>query len=99
MSINKKNLVDPSKVLPDLSLGDAIETIRLDLEISKVEMAEKLGLSKAHYGNIVSGIESVSIKRAAEWAKILKHPEKLFVQYALQDLIKRNNFDYKVGLA
>jgi len=99
MNINAKDLVNPKDVLPDLSLGEAIDTIRIDLDISKVEMANKLNISKAHYGNIVSGLDSVSIKRAAEWARTLGHPEILFVQYALQDMIKRNNFNYKVSVS
>ena len=41
----------------------------------------------------------VSIKKAGEFARKLDHPEKLFVRYAIQDQLRRNNYDYSVDLA
>ena len=85
-------------VLPKISLADVLESIRDDLGLTKVAMGEKLGLSKGHYGNVVNGKEPVSVRRAAEWAKILEYPERQFVAYALQDLLRRNELDYQVDL-
>lgn len=96
MTTNK--LIDADKVLEPLSLGDALEAIREDLELTKVGMATKLGISKSHYGNVVNGLENISIKRAGEWAKVLGYPEMLFIQYAIQDSLKRNNYSYTVRL-
>lgn len=90
--------VDTKDVLPQLSLADVLEAIRDDLELTKVQMSEKLGLSKGHYGNVVNGKEPVSVKRAAEWAQLLQYPEQQFVRYALQDLLNRHELHYKVDL-
>lgn len=90
--------IDASSILPNLSLADVLESIRDDLELTKVQMSEKLGLSKAHYGNIVNGKEPVSVKRAAEWAKLLNYPEQQFVRYALQDLLDRHELNYRVEI-
>lgn len=94
----KVETVDSQKVLPKISLADVLESIRDDLGLTKVAMSEKLGLSKGHYGNVVNGKEPVSVKRAAEWARILEYPEQQFVAYALQDLLKRNELEYTVEL-
>ena len=93
-----KNYLNAEDILPVLTFADVIETIRLDLELTKVAMAEKLKISKSQYGNFTKGIESVSIKRAGEWANILGYPEKLFIQYAIQDALRRYNYNYTVSL-
>ena len=98
MTINLKDTVDARDVLIPLTLPDMIEAVREDLELTKVDMANKLGVSKAHYGNLVNGRESVSIKRAGEWAKLLGYPEMLFVQYAIQDQLRRNDYSFSVRL-
>lgn len=77
--------IDPNDVLEPLSLADALETIREDLELTKVDMAKKLGISKSHYRNIIKSLETVSIKRAGDWVKALGYPEMLSIQYAIQE--------------
>ena len=81
-----------------LTLADTLEVIREDLEISKVAMAEKLGVSRSHYNNLVNQQEPVSVKRAKDWAQLLGQSERVFVGLAVQDLLRRNDLNYKVTL-
>ena len=97
MTINlEKDTVSPGNVLEPLTLGDAIEAVRENLGITKVAMAEKIGVSKSNYGNVINGLDAVSIRRAGEWAKALGHSEKLFVRLAIQDMLAKNNYDWDV---
>lgn len=91
--------VDIADAIQELTLADVMESIRDEMGMSKVEMAKKLGISKSHYGNFVSGLESVSIKRAGEWAKILGHPEKVFIRYAIQDQLSKLDYPFRVTLS
>lgn len=91
-----KNLLDQ---LGPLTMGDTLEAIRDDLELNKVQMAERLGISKSQYGNITNGGAPVSVKLAKEFATILKHPEPLFITVALEDLLRRNGLKYAVKIS
>lgn len=99
-NIDLNDTVSADDVFTDpLTLADAIESIRDNLGITKTEMAEKLGISKAHYGNFTKGLESVSIDRAGEWARKLGYPEKMFIKCALQDMLAKSNYNnLKVSL-
>jgi transcriptional regulator with XRE-family HTH domain len=54
-------------------------------------MAATLGVSKSYYGDFIAGRAAVSVSRAVEWAEILGHSKKVFVKYALDDLLDRND--------
>ena len=95
----EKDTIEPSKVLEPISFGDALEAVRDNLGITKVAMAERLGISKSNYGNVINGVDAVSIKRAGEWAKTLGHSEKLFVRLAIQDMLVKNNYDWEVKIS
>jgi len=84
--------------LPPSSLAEVIEGARDRLELSKAVMAEKLGMTRGAYGTLVNGSDSPSEARAANIAKTLGHPEKLFVQFAISDRLKKANLQYEVIL-
>ena len=98
MTIKEKR-VRAKDALPKFTFAELIESIREDLEIeTRVEMAEKLGVTKQYYGDFLSGRSNLSVKKAAEWAYKLGYPEKLFIKHALDDLLSRNNINYSVQL-
>lgn len=98
MTIDNKH-VRAKDVLPKITFAELLESIREDLEIeTRVDMAEKLGVTKQYYGDFLSGRSSVSVKKALEWAHRLGYPEKLFIKHALDDLLSRNDIKYSVQI-
>jgi len=99
MSIKKRS--DAMKFLEKLSGGplsfaELIESIRLGEEMSQVEFAKKLGISRSHLCDIEKGRKMVSPTRATRFAKILGYSSKSFIELALQDQIKGTGLQLKV---
>jgi len=99
MSTKKRSLT--SKALETivgkpLSLGTLLESIRLGEEMTQVEFAKQLGISRSHLCDIEKGRKSVSVARAARFAKILGYGEAQFVRLALQGLVEDSGLRLKV---
>ncbi len=82
-----------------LTLGEAIEAIRLGEEMSQSAFARQLGISRAHLCDIEKGRKAVSPERAARFARVLGYGEKQFVRLALQDEVDRAGLGFTVMLA
>ena len=82
-----------------LTFGQMLESLRLSEEISQAEFAKKLGISKSHLCDIEKGRKNVGPSRAAHFAKILKQSPAVFLEIALEDLLKKEGLDYKLSLA
>jgi transcriptional regulator with XRE-family HTH domain len=101
MATEKKS--DTLSFLEDLSggpltLGRLVLAIRLGEEMSQVEFAKKLGISKSHLCDIEKDRKPVSPARAAEFAKILGYSETQFIELAVQNAMKRAGLHYKVSI-
>src|SRR3990172_9754046 len=83
----------------ELTLGGLIEAMRQAEEMSKVEFAAKIGISKQHLCDIEKGRKLVNPERAAKFAKILGHSEQSFVALALQDIVNQGGLKLKVSVA
>ncbi len=81
-----------------LTLGGAIEAIRLGEEMSQSAFARQLGISRAHLCDIEKGRKAVSPERAARFAHVLGYGEKQFVRLALQDQLDRAGLNMTVQL-
>ena len=75
-----------------------IEAIRLGEEMSLVEFAKQLGISRSHLCDIEQGRKAVSPARAAKFAKKLGYSQKQFITLVLQDYTRREGFNYVVKL-
>ena len=97
-----KNKSDAMKFLEslvgELTFGGLIEAMRRAEEMSQVEFAKKLGISKQHLCDIEKGRKFVSPERAARFAKILGHSEQSFVALALQDIVNQGGLKLKVSV-
>jgi transcriptional regulator with XRE-family HTH domain len=82
----------------ELTFGGLIEAMRQAEEMSQVEFAKKLGISKQHLCDIEKGRKFVSPERAAKFAKTLGHSEKSFVALALQDIVNQGGLKLKVSV-
>ncbi len=77
------------KISGHISFAEMILSIRVSQEITQVEMAEVLGISKQDLCNIEKGRKQVSVERAVSFAKSLSMPSRTFAKYALQDQLRR----------
>ena len=82
----------------ELTFGGLIEAMRQAEEMSQVEFAAKLGISKQHLCDIEKGRKFVSPERAVKFAKILGHSEQSFVALALQDIVNQGALKLKVNV-
>ena len=72
-----------------LTLGSFILAIRQGEELSQVEFARILGMSRQILCDIEHGRRIISPKKAAEYADLLGYSKKQFVRLCLQDMIDR----------
>lgn len=103
MSTKKRATKDAEAFLNKLlggpqTFGGLLHSLRLCEELSQVEFAEKLGISRSHLCDIEHGRKLVSPKKAVEYASILKNSKVLFVQTALQDQVNQVCKPYVVKL-
>lgn len=82
-----------------LSIAALLVSIRESEEMSQVEFASLLEISRAHLCDIEKGRKGVSPSRAAVFAQKLGYSETLFVKLALQDLVIREGLDLHVDVA
>jgi transcriptional regulator with XRE-family HTH domain len=81
-----------------LTLGRAIESVRKSEELSQDDCARKLGISKSHMCDVEKGRKTVSLERAAKWARILGYPESVLVRLALQGELDAAGLKYRVAI-
>lgn len=81
-----------------LTLGLLILSIRQGEELSQVEFAKTLGLSRQALCDIEHGRRIISIKKAAEYADVLGYSKKQFIRLCLQDMIDREHLGLVVEL-
>lgn len=67
-----------------LSFSDRLEKFRDELNISKIEMAKKLGISESYYSLLVNGKREVSKKLLYKLVLMSNKPEEYWV-YGVED--------------
>lgn len=72
------------------TLGDYLLAIRQGEELSQVEFARLLGISRQNLCDLEHNRRFVSPKMAAEFAKKLGYSDRHFVRLCLQDLLNRD---------
>lgn len=103
MRKSKEKKSDAMKVLEKLAggpltLGRALESIRKSEELSQDECATKLGVSKSHLCDVEKGRKTVSLERAAKWARTLGYPESVLVRLAIQGELDAAGLKYNVEI-
>ena len=81
-----------------LTFGRMIESIRKADEMSQVELASLMKISKAHLCDIEKGRRSVSLSRAADFAEILDYSPIVFVSILIEDMVREAGLAVKVSL-
>lgn len=93
-TLNKIEKITSTK----LTFGKLIWAIRQSDEISQVDFAEKLNITKQHLCDIEHGRKSVSPRLAAKYATILNYSKEQFIRLALQDLVDREGLNVEVEI-
>src|SRR5688572_29168072 len=95
--ITEKTLTALEKISgTSLTLGKLIWSIRQADEISQVEFARKLAITKQHLCDIEHDRKSVTPKLAARYAEILGYSQEQFIRLAIQDLLDRDGLSVQV---
>ena len=81
-----------------LTLGSFILAIRQGEELSQVEFAKILGVSRQILCDIEHGRRIISPKKAAEYADLLGYSKKQCFRLCLQDMIDRDHLGLVVEI-
>lgn len=97
--MTQKTLKDIEKITgAKLTLGKLLWAIRQADEISQVDFAKKLHITKQHLCDIEHERKSVSPKLAAKYAEILGYSKEQFIRLSLQDLVDREGLNVQVEI-
>ncbi|OGT49019.1 MAG: hypothetical protein A3E82_08755 [Gammaproteobacteria bacterium RIFCSPHIGHO2_12_FULL_38_11] len=97
--VTHKTLKDLEKITGSkLTLGRLIWAIRQADEISQVDFAKQLFITKQHLCDIERGRKPISPKLAAKYAEILGYSKAQFIRLALQDLVDRDGLNVQVEI-
>ena len=81
-----------------LTLGNLLWSIRQGEELSQVDFAKKIGVSKQYLCDLEHGRRFASPKAAAEYARKLGYSTQQFVRLCLQDMVDRDGVDLHVDV-
>lgn len=97
--MTKKTLRNLEKITgTKLTFGKLILAIRQADEMSQVDFANMLKITKQHLCDIEHDRKSVSPKLAAKYAQMLGYSKEQFIRLALQDLVDREGLNVQVAI-
>ena len=82
----------------EMTFGKMLESLRLCDELSQIELARKLGVSRAHLCDIEKGRRPVTPEKAAEYAEAMGYSVNQFVAQAIEDSLRRMGLKLKVEI-
>ena len=82
----------------EFNFSGMLRSIREADEISQVDFATLLGISRQNLCDIEKNRKGVSPERAASFARTLGYPETVFVMLALQDEVDRGGLRLRVSV-
>ncbi|HDV5785700.1 TPA: helix-turn-helix transcriptional regulator [Legionella pneumophila] len=96
MSTNAKKYLE--KLVGRMSLGKAIRAIRQGEEVSQIEFAQRLGVSKQYLCDLEHDRKVVSAKKAKQFAEILGYSPEHFIALAFQDSLEHDGIRMQVDV-
>lgn len=86
------------KTYGPLTFGSLLKSFRQADDITQVDFAKKLGLSRQNVSDLESGRRIPSAQRASKIAKKLGLPETALIKLAIQDSLNRDGFKLEVNI-
>jgi len=83
---------------PDPKVSKLLNAIRQGEEMSQVEFAKKLGISRSNLCDIERGRRFISSELAEKFAERLGESKEQFIRIALQDQLNRAGLKYLVNI-
>ena len=100
---NKDGSVDAAAVLEaldgPLTFGRMMTSLRECEERTLAAFGKRLGITAGHLHDVERGKRTVSLERAARWARTLGYSEEQFVRLALQATVDAAGLAFNVELA
>jgi DNA-binding XRE family transcriptional regulator len=97
--VTENTLISIEKITGSkLTLGKLIWAIRQADDISQVDFATKLNITRQHLCDIEHERKCVSPKLAAQYAEILGYPKEQFIRLSLQELVDRSELNVQVEI-
>lgn len=87
-----------SKAWQAATFGSLVRALRMSEEISQVELAEKLGVSKQFLSGVELNSKFVSLSFVKKFAKALGFSVEPMIELLLRDQLKREGLEYDVSL-
>lgn len=81
------------------TFGETLSALRKCEELTQVELAKKLGVSKQYLCDVENNRKSVSVDKAIKIAQALGQSKRLLVELALQEMLNKNHLNYSISLA
>jgi len=81
-----------------LTFGRLLWAIRKSDDITQVDFAKKLGISKQHLCDIEHDRKNVNAALAGNYAEKLGYAREQFIRLSLQDMLDREGLGYTVEL-
>jgi transcriptional regulator with XRE-family HTH domain len=82
-----------------LNLSGLLRAIRLCEDMTQVEFAKMLSISKSYLSDVETGRKNVSVEKAAFFARLLGHSEVQFVRLALEGALAKAGLKYNIKLS
>ena len=98
MSTKKVGTKDIEKEFGPLTFASLLKAHRLGEEMTQVELAKTLGLSKQSLNDLESGRKFPTIRRAIGIAKKISLLPELVVQVVLQDQVSKEKLKLSVSV-
>jgi transcriptional regulator with XRE-family HTH domain len=95
----KYGLKELEKDFGPLTFGSLLEAHRLAEEISQSEMAKKLKISRQKLNDFEHGRRFPSLRMAADTAEALGEHAPTWVAVVLEEMLRKEDLDFKVTLA
>lgn len=86
------------EILGHISFGDFLYSERMAQDMSQVEFAKFLGISKQDLCDIEKGRKKVGLDRAKIFAEKLDYPPAVVFKYVFEDQLYRLGFDLEFEL-
>jgi transcriptional regulator with XRE-family HTH domain len=99
MNIKKITTADIEITYGPLTFGNMLRYFRLSEELTQIELAKLLRISKQSVNDIEFGRKIPSIKRAITIAKRVQILPALAVELVLQDQVNREHLNLKVKVS
>ncbi len=100
MNIKNEELIDINEVVQDtwdeMTFGSLIRSLRLSDEISQVELAKKIGVSKQLLSDVEHNRKEVGFHFAKKISKSLGYSIAPMLELIIRDQLKKQKLNYDV---